>query len=157
MTDQIWVRGRARTLLFPVPGDCAMRGVSVRPGPHTWPAKAAGDALDYSVDYTPWLLDCADTITAITVKDVSVAPATGLSIDWAAFVNGIVSLGLSGGQPGLRYEILLTVITAQKRTISGHFVLPVSALPNTSAAGASTPPALTFPAGTITINGTANT
>lgn len=152
-----WIASRARTILFPVPGDCALRGVSVRPFPRAWAPKAAGDALDYSVDYTPWLTDCSDTISAIAVKDVSVAPATGLSIDWAAFVNGVVSLGLSGGLPRLAYEILLTVTTAQKRTISGRFILPISVVSDAAAAGASTPPALTFPPGTITINGVANT
>ena len=152
-----WVASRARTILFPVPGGCALRGVSVRPFPRAWPAKTAADALDYSVDYTPWLADCNDTISTIAVQDVSVAPATGLSIDWAVFVNGVVSLGLSGGQPGLRYEILLTVTTAQKRTTVSRFVLPVSTLADTSAAGASTAPDLTFPAGTIIINGTTNT
>lgn len=152
-----WVASRARTLLFPAPGDCALRGVSVRPFPRSWPPKAAGDALDYSVDYTPWLVDCNDTISTIAVKDVSVAPATGLSIDWAAFINGIVTLGLSGGQPRLCYEILITVTTTQKRTITRRFGLPVSALDDTAPASASMAPGIPFPAGTVTINGTANT
>ncbi|BAK83978.1 phage fiber-tail adaptor protein [Komagataeibacter medellinensis] len=151
-----WVASRARTILFPVPGDSALRGISVRPFPRAWPPKVAGDALDYSVDYTPWLADCNDTISTIAVKDVSAAPATGLSIDWAVFVNGIVTLGLSGGQPGPRYEILITVTTAQKRTITGRFTLSVSASDDMPAASACTPPDITFTAGTITINGTAN-
>lgn len=152
-----WVASRARTILFPVPGDCALRGVSVRPFPRAWAPKCAGDALDYSVDYTPWLADCSDTISAVAVQDISVAPATGLSIDWAAFINGVVSLGLSGGQPRLAYDILLTVVTAQKRAISGQFILPISAAGGTTSAGATAAPGITFPAGTITINGTANT
>lgn len=152
-----WIASRARTVPFPVPGDCAMRGVSVRPFPQAWPPKAAGDALDYSVDYTSWLADCSDTIIAIAVKDVTPAPASGLTIDWAAFVNGVVSLGLSGGQARLAYEILLTVTTAQKRTVSSRFRLPISVVADTAAAGATTAPDITFPAGAITINGTPNT
>ncbi|QHC36472.1 hypothetical protein [Komagataeibacter xylinus] len=152
-----WIASRARTIPFHLPGDCALRGVSVRPFPRAWPDKAADDALDYSVDYTAWLADCNDTISKIAVDDVSVAPATGLSIEWAVFVNGIVTLGLSGGVATLRYKVRIALTTAQGRTIAGIFTLPISNIAPAVAPGDLTAPALTFPAGTITINGTPNT
>ncbi|AHI24178.1 hypothetical protein H845_214 [Komagataeibacter xylinus E25] len=157
MTGTVWASSRARTILFPIPGDCAMRGVSVRPFPRAWPDKAAGDALDYSVDYTGWLADCNDTISKIAIDDVSVVPATGLSIEWAVFVNGVVTLGLSGGVASLRYKVRITITTTQGRTLTGIFTLPISAMAPTVAIGDLTAPNLTMAAGTITINGTPNT
>lgn len=156
MTDQTWVRGQARTISFPLPGDCALRGASVRPFPRVWPEKSAGDALDYSVDYTAWLADCSDIISKIAIDDVSVAPASGLLIPWAVFIGGVVSIGLSGGLAGQKYKIRIIVTTVQGRTITGIFTLPVSTMAPTIAAASIATPDLTFPAGTITINGTAN-
>lgn len=155
--SSIWVASRARTIPFPVPGDCALHGITVRPFPRAWPEKSAGDALDFSVDYTAWLADIMDTISKIAVDDVSEVPATGLTVDWAAFVDGIVSVGVSGGQSGLRYRLRIAVTTATGRTISSIFILPVSIMSPTVAASSLPAPDLTFPAGTITINGTPNT
>jgi hypothetical protein len=122
-----------------------------------WPAKAAGDALDYSLDCSRWLADCADSIDKIAIDLVSVAPAADLTIQWAIFQNGLVTVALAGGRPLLRYQLRLVVTTTQGRSITTVCTLPVSTIQTTAGTGALTKPGLTFPAGTITINGTPNT
>ncbi|MCE2576014.1 hypothetical protein [Komagataeibacter sp. FNDCR2] len=134
-----------------------MRGISIRSFPCSWPEKSAGDALDYSVDCSDWMADCNDSISKIAIDDVSGANVTGLTIEWAIFQNSTVSIGLSGGQPGMRYKVRIAVNTDQGRTITCIFTLPVSPMAPTVAASALTAPALTFPPRAITINGTSNT
>lgn len=74
--------------------------------------KDPGARLDYGQDWTKWLAKSGgDTIT-----DHVVTVPEGLSKEASGVIDGrFVTVWISGGQPGVKYDVTFRVTTAQNR------------------------------------------
>lgn len=81
-----------------------------------WPVKGSPDALDYGVDFAPFLGTAGDTIKAHTV---TVLTATGSTYDlssvWDAHDDARVLMMLGSGLPASMQRVRVQIITAQGR------------------------------------------
>jgi len=68
--------------------------------------------LDYAFDWTEWLADSpAETISSHTVT-----VSTGLTKDSDSEADGVVTIWLSGGTAGNKYNVACKIVTDQSRT-----------------------------------------
>lgn len=73
--------------------------------------KQPADVLDYDFDYSDWLADRADTISAFTVT-----ADPGITIGTTVQISGVVKVFLSGGDNGGAYKVTVTAVTVGGRT-----------------------------------------
>lgn len=76
--------------------------------------------LDYSIDWTPWLLERDDTIQSISFA------AAGVSIVSSSFLLGVVTVWLSGGTLGDRVLVTCSIVTVGGRSDDRSFRLRIT-------------------------------
>lgn len=86
-----------------------------------WPMKDPSDVLDYSLNWTEFLEDDADTITS---SSWAVTPS-GLTLGENQYASGITTVWVSGGTSRETYTITNTITTESGRTIERSVRLPV--------------------------------
>ncbi|NHO33939.1 phage fiber-tail adaptor protein [Acetobacter fallax] len=113
----------------PIP--TAQRGVTTTTGfiPEL-PAKSSAAILDYSVDFTNWLVDTGDTITSGGVS-AAVKTAGGFSYDlavvWAEPYNGTQAVVMLTSGPAGTFQIVnVQAETEQGRTCTQQIIVPIS-------------------------------
>ncbi|HVB67995.1 MAG TPA: hypothetical protein VNE67_09090 [Acetobacteraceae bacterium] len=115
----------ARTVLVLYPAGEPLRGVRAVPPPVLWPRKASADVLDFGLDLTGWLADCADALAGAAV---SISPSGGAD-DLAAAAPAIsgsrVLMTFAGGVPGTSYRIAVAIGTAAGRSLTLSGTVPV--------------------------------
>lgn len=79
--------------------------------------------LDYSFDWSAWLLDIADTIYSATVT--AAAPLTTPSAPFVA--GGVVHQFIGGGTLGSTFPVVCQIITAGGRTEERTIYLKIRA------------------------------
>ena len=68
-------------------------------------------SLDYSADWTAWLLDIVDTIASVTVT--AAAPLALIGVP--TVVGGIVHAFIAGGTVGGTFPVTFSIVTAGGR------------------------------------------
>jgi len=79
--------------------------------------------LDYSIDWTDWIVS-GDSIATSTWA-IDVAPDADLEIDSSSIVSGVPTVWLSGGTAGETYVVRNRVVTADSRTDDRSIVIHV--------------------------------
>lgn len=128
LVSHVWKPSRTRTITIdsfvPVP-----RGsVATAPTLLSWPSKDPGDILDYQLNIEPALVgNEGDTINSVDV-DISPNQPGDLSLDNIAADGYNIVIWLSGGQPGVTYNLTVIAALASGRTLQRTMLLPVVAL-----------------------------
>jgi hypothetical protein len=98
----------------------------------SWPSKDPGDILDYQLDIEPALVgNEGDTINSVDI-DVSPSQPGDLSLDNTTADGYKIVIWLSGGQPGVTYNVTVKAALASGRTLQRTILLPVVALSSRS-------------------------
>ncbi len=71
------------------------------------PTKAPSEEIDYDIDFSAWLDARAETIASFTTDCDS-----GIVVDRALQVGGIVRVFIKGGQNGRAYRVIAEITTA---------------------------------------------
>lgn len=90
--------------------------------------KQPAEVLDYQFDFSAWLADRADTITATPTVTAAVAFGTSVvdvTISAVSQLNGVVRFFASGGTTGCKYEVTCTITTAGGRVKQDELLLTV--------------------------------
>ena len=82
--------------------------------------KDPSDVLDYSVNWTSWLLD-GDTISASTW-----AVEAGITIDSESETTTVATVWLSGGTAGTTYTVTNEIVTTDGRTAQRSIYIVVA-------------------------------
>lgn len=85
------------------------------------PEKDPGVTLDYSVNWTAWLADISDTLTACEFT----VPAPLVRESQAFTSAGVCTVFVSGGVAGAKYQVTCRITTAGGRTDERTFTLPI--------------------------------
>lgn len=89
--------------------------------------KQPAEVKDYNIDYGPWLLSSADTISAVSavVTGLTDATNTALTVDSTDFTDTLVKVWVSGGTADCDYKITVQVTTAGGRLDESELVFRV--------------------------------
>lgn len=81
--------------------------------------KQPSDVLDYDIDFSEWLPEDDDGLTAqVTVE-------SGLTLDSFTIHGAIVKVWLSGGTSGRAYKVTVLLITVDGRSKEAEIVIKV--------------------------------
>ncbi|CAH0532144.1 virion associated protein [Ralstonia phage UAM5] len=84
--------------------------------------KSAAEQLDYDIDFSLWMSD-GDVLQSAAV---AITPSDGSLAVQSYEINGsVVKVWLSGGDPGLSYNVAVTVATAAGRIKEACFKIRV--------------------------------
>ena len=123
-TTSPWTPSPGRTVTPVSP--TLLRNIHVAQIALAWPAKAAAERLDYSIDLTAWLADAGDTLATVVY---SVAPATDpldLAAAWQQVAGPMATVFLINGRPNVAYLISALVTTGQGRAATFDIALQMT-------------------------------
>jgi hypothetical protein len=142
-----------RTLSVSASAEPVLCGVRIAVAPLIWPTLNAGDALDFSLDYTAWLTDANDTIKSLAISTPTQPKPSGVEVKWATFAGMVATLCLAGGNPDTCQPIVVTLTTASGRSVTLSPLLPIGCIQSAAPGAGPGVPSPAPPAGSITING----
>ncbi|MFV0422046.1 hypothetical protein [Oleidesulfovibrio sp.] len=86
----------------------------------SWPTKLAAEQLDYSVDIAS-RLSAGETITNVTWSADS-----SLAIEPEPVTGPLLTAVISGGTPGHKHPVTITVQTSSGRVLAERVLLPIN-------------------------------
>ena len=89
--------------------------------------KQPGEAKDYDIDYSEWLMVIGDTVNtvAVTVECLNNPADTALVCDSTDVEPTYVKFWVSGGTPGKKYKLTSLVTTVGGRTDESELIFTI--------------------------------
>lgn len=87
--------------------------------------KQPADTLDYDIDFSKWLPDDDEILTAVANATTIEGETTPLVIDSVRIASPVVKVWLSGGSDGASYKVTAKVATAGGRIKEAEFKIRI--------------------------------